>query len=117
MTRITLNPLYIDIGAPALALGILLGALAVWLLHRSRQRAFEQEIARLEAQVKHQDALQQEREIAFEAASSRLARSFSEMSNQSLKSNSESFLRLAEQNLGTQQERAKRDLSEREKSC
>ena len=38
------------------------------------------------------------------------------MSNQSLKSNSESFLRLAEQNLGTQQEKAKRDLSEREKA-
>jgi DNA recombination protein RmuC len=116
MTRITLDPLYIDIGAPALALGILLGALAVWLLHRRRQRASEQEIARLEAQVKHQDALQQERDFAFEAANSRLARSFSEMSNQSLKSNSESFLRLAEQNLGTQQEKAKRDLGEREKA-
>jgi DNA recombination protein RmuC len=116
MTSINLDPKFIEIGAPALAIGILLGALIAWLLHRRSRRITDSEIARLEMQVKNQDSLQHEREIAFEAATSRLARSFSEMSSQSLQSNSENFLRLAEQNLGIQQEKAKRELSEREKA-
>ena len=45
-----------------------------------------------------------------------MTKAFSELANQSLQANSESFLRLAEQNLGTQQEKAKRELSEREKA-
>ena len=116
MTPITLNPLYVEIGAPALGIGVLLGVLIAWLLHRRSKRRYEQEIAGLETQIKNQDAMRQEREIAFEAATSRLAHSFTELSSQSLKSNSESFLRLAEQNLGTQQEKAKHELSEREKA-
>jgi len=116
MTSFRLDPNYIEFGLPALSIGLVLGVLFAWWVLRRRQRQAEQNVARLEVQVKNQDALQQEREIAFEAATSRLARSFNELSNQSLKSNSESFLRLAEQNLGTQQEKAKRDLSEREKA-
>ncbi len=116
MTIINLDPKYIEIGAPALAIGILFGALIAWLIHRRSQRIADSEIVSLEAQVKNQDSLQQERDIAFEAATSRLARSFSEMSSQSMQSNSENFLRLAEQNLGTQQEKAKRELGEREKA-
>ena len=116
MTIISLDPKYLEIGAPALAIGILLGALIAWLIHRRSQRIADSEIASLEVQVKNQDSLQQERDIAFEAATSRLARSFSEMSSQSMQSNSENFLRLAEQNLGTQQEKAKRELGEREKA-
>ena len=116
MLSFTLDPQYLEIGAPALAIGLILGALIAWLVHRRRQKRYTQEIERLETQVKNQEALQQEREVAFEAATSRLARSFSEMSNQSLKSNSENFLRLAEQNLGTQRERAKHELGERERA-
>jgi DNA recombination protein RmuC len=56
------------------------------------------------------------RDSAYEAATTRLATSFSDLANQSLKSNSETFLRLAEQNLGAQQERAKRDLGDREQA-
>ncbi len=57
-----------------------------------------------------------ERDSAFEVARSKLATEFSEMANQSLKANSETFLRLAEQNLGAQQERAKRELGDREQA-
>ena len=109
MQSLTLNPLLVEIGAPALLAGLILGALVSWLILGRRQR-------QLEATIKNQEALQHEREIAFEAAKSQLTSAFSDLANQTLKSNSETFLRLAEQNLGTQQERAKRDLGEREKA-
>lgn len=110
------NPLAIEIGVPALALGVLLGALLAWMISRRRRLQMEQSIEKLETQVKTQDALQHERETAFEAATGKLARAFSDLANQSLKSNSENFLRLAEQNLGAHQEKAKRELSEREQA-
>ncbi|MDH3373653.1 MAG: DNA recombination protein RmuC [Gammaproteobacteria bacterium] len=109
MMPITIDPLYLQIGAPAMLGGLILGTLLTWLIYRRRQN-------RLIMQIKNQEALQQEREIAFEAANAQLTRAFSELANQSLQANSENFLRLAEQNLGTQQERAKRELSEREKA-
>jgi len=109
MNSITIDPLLLEYGLPALGLGLLLGALISWAFFRRRQHATE-------AQIKNQESIQKEREIAFEAANAQLTRAFSELANQSLKSNSETFLQLAEQNLGTQQEKAKRELSEREKA-
>lgn len=112
----SLDSLTLQIGIPALLGGMVLGALITWLLYRRRQAQLEQDIERLDTQVKNQDAIQQERETAFEAANAQLTRAFSELANQSLKSNSENFLRLAEQNLGAQQEKAKRELGDREKA-
>jgi len=109
MSPITINPLYLEIGGPALLAGLLLGALVVWLIARRRQLA-------LELQVKSQDALRSERETAHEAANARLAQAFAELSNQSLKSNSDSFLKLAEQHLNVHNEKAKRELGDREKA-
>lgn len=109
MQDLLLYPGLLNVGGPALGLGLLLGGLIAWLVMRSR-------VIRLRNEVRTQDSLQQEREIAFEAARSQLTSAFSELANQSLRSNSETFLRLAEQNLGTQQERAKRDLSDREQA-
>ena len=109
MDPITINPLYLEIGAPALALGLILGALIAWFATRRKQQ-------RLEFQIKTQEALQQERETAFESANARLVQAFSEISSKSLKSNNESFLQLAEQKLNVHNEKAKRDLSEREKA-
>ncbi|MEQ9561537.1 MAG: hypothetical protein RLN69_03380, partial [Woeseiaceae bacterium] len=80
------NPLAIEIGVPALALGVLLGALLAWMILRRRRLQMEQSIEKLETQVKTQDALQHERETAFEAATGKLARAFSDLANQSLKS-------------------------------
>ncbi len=109
MNSITIDPLLLEYGLPALGLGLFLGALISWALYRRRQQA-------MEARIKNQESIQKEREIAFEAANAQLTRAFSDLANQSLKSNSETFLQLAEQNLGTQQEKAKRELSEREKA-
>jgi len=109
MSEISINPLLLEYGLPALLAGLVLGALFTWLLFRRRNQ-------QLQAQVKNQEAIQREREVAFEAANAQLTRAFTDLANQSLKSNSETFLQLAEQNLGTQQEKAKRELSEREKA-
>ncbi len=116
MMSLIIDPLLLQYGAPALAAGLALGALVAWLFMRARQNRSAEDIAALETRIKNQDSLQQEREIAFEAANAQLTRAFTELANQSLKSNSENFLRLAEQNLGAQQEKAKHDLSEREKA-
>jgi DNA recombination protein RmuC len=116
MNTISVNPLWIEIGGPALAAGLLLGGLIMWLVFRSRQRRLRDTIEALSDKIKDQDALQAERDSAFEAATSRLATAFSNLANQSLKSNSENFLRLAEQNLGAQHERAKRELGDREQA-
>ncbi|HEX9852900.1 MAG TPA: hypothetical protein VGA68_07780, partial [Woeseiaceae bacterium] len=94
------NPAIWQVAGPALATGLLLGILICWVSFRGRQKRKQQEIELLELRVKTQDALQLERESAFEVASGRLARAFSDLANQSLRANSENFLRLAEQNLG-----------------
>jgi DNA recombination protein RmuC len=109
MNPITLDPLLLQYGLPALGLGLLLGGLLGWALSRRRQRELEQ-------RVRTQQALENERQVAIEAANAQITRAFSELANQSLRANSETFLKLAEQNLGTHQEKAKRELREREKA-
>jgi DNA recombination protein RmuC len=109
MMSLTIDPAWIEIGGPAALAGLLLGVLLTWLFLRHRQKD-------LQTRIRNQESLQQEREIAFEAANAQLTKAFSELANQSLKSNSENFLRLAEENLGKEREKAKRELSEREKA-
>ena len=116
MMSFSIDPLFMQYGAPALAAGLALGALVTWLFMRGRQARSARDVDALETRIKNQDSLQQEREIAFEAANAQLTRAFTELANQSLKSNSENFLRLAEQNLGAQQDKAKHDFGEREKA-
>lgn len=116
MNTIQIDPLWIEIGGPALLAGLALGGLIAWLFMRSRKNRLQDDVRLLETRIKDQDALQTERDSAYEAATTRLATAFSDLANQSLKSNSETFLRLAEQNLGAHQERAKRDLGAREQA-
>lgn len=114
MPSFDINSVYLQVGLPALSLGLLLGSLIAWLLAGRRRRQLQHSIAVLETRIKDQDALQMERDTAFELATGRLAAAFSDLANKSLKSNSESFLRLAEQNLAAHQEKAKRELGDRE---
>ena len=116
MTEITINPLLIEWALPGLGVGLLLGALIGWLLARRKTLALQSDNEKLDAQVKAQDALDAERDAAFQQATSLLATSFSELANQSLRSNSEVFLKMAEENLGKHQEKAKHALSEREQA-
>jgi len=116
MLSIQIDPLWLDFGGPALAAGLLVGVLLAWLVGRRLRSRLESEIRDLEESVKNQKELQMERDAAFQAASGELARSFGELANRSLQSNSETFLRLAEQKMSVQNEQAKRELSEREKA-
>ena len=116
MKSIEIDPRWLEFGGPALLAGLVLGALAAWLVMRQRHRRLDTENAELRDRIKGQEALQNEREAAFQAASGELARAFSELANRSLQYNSETFLRLAEQKMSVQNEQAKRELSEREKA-
>ena len=116
MNTIQIDPVWIEVGGPMLGGGLVLGVLIMWLVARSRRKALENRNELLEARLKTQDAVQAERDAAYDAATSRLATAFSDLANQSLKSNSENFLRLAEQNLGVQHQKAKRELGEREQA-
>ncbi len=113
---VQIDPGYWEIGGPALLIGIVLGAFGAYVIAWSRRRSLEQEIDRLERHVKELDAVRSDRDNAIDAATDRLAAAFSELASQSLKSNSDTFLKLAEQNLGVHQERAKRELGDREKA-
>lgn len=116
MTSFPIEPAYLEVGLPALGIGVLLGGLAAWLVARRARNRLLEDIERTTARLKSQEALQAEREAAFELANAKLTQAFAEISNRSLRANSETFLKLAEQNLGTQQEKAKRELGEREKA-
>jgi DNA recombination protein RmuC len=116
MTSIAIDPRWLEFGGPALLVGLLLGMLLAWVATRGRQRRLEAENTGLSERIKNQEALQLERDAAFQAASGELVRSFGELANRSLQSNSETFLRLAEQKMSAQNERAKRELSEREQA-
>jgi DNA recombination protein RmuC len=116
MISFSLDPVYVTIGLPALGVGLLLGAFAMWLIARRGKKGLQEELDRTAASLKHQEALQEERHAAFELANAKLTQAFAEISNRSLRANSDTFLQLAQQNLETQQEKAKRELGEREKA-
>jgi DNA recombination protein RmuC len=94
---------------PALVAGLLIGAMVAGFLARHGRRE-------LQSQLKSQDALERERERALELANAKLMQSFADLSSRSLRDNSTSFLQLAEQHLNVHNEKAKRELSEREKA-
>jgi DNA recombination protein RmuC len=100
---------WIEFGLPVFIIGVLLGSLFAWLIGRRATR-------QAEARLKSQEALEREREQAFEIANARLIQSFAEVSSRSLRDNSTNFLQLAEQHLNVHSEKAKRDLGEREKA-
>jgi DNA recombination protein RmuC len=113
---LSIDPVLLELGLPALALGFLLGAVAAWLWSRRRAAELHIDIERLEARIRSEEALDEERERLLEAANAGLARAFSELSNQSLKANSENFLRLAEQHLNVHNEKARQELGKREQA-
>jgi DNA recombination protein RmuC len=116
MISFSIDPVYLQVGLPALGLGLVLGLLLMWVISRKKSKKLEDELEQAEFRLKNQEALEEERKAAFELANARLVDVFSDISNRSLRANSDTFLQLAKQNLETHQEKAKRELSEREKA-
>lgn len=96
--------------------GIVIGALAgLWWGHR-RSRELDIRAALLEAEIKSQEQLERERNIAQEQAIERIRASFDTLAGASLRSNSEVFLKLAREHLGQHNQAAASSLVEREKA-
>jgi DNA recombination protein RmuC len=102
--------------AGALVAGFTLGWLVAALrAQRAGQRlSVDLEVAR--TQLQSQQALEQERGLMIERAQERLKNAFDSLATESLRSNSELFLKLARENLGQQQLQALHNLKEREQS-
>lgn len=102
--------------AAALLLGLLLGGLIASWLNRKRSEALHVELAVLKSQVKTEQQLEQERLEALVRTSERLQSSFETAAGQSLRANSEVFLKLAREHLGQHQQTAVAALTQREKA-
>jgi DNA recombination protein RmuC len=102
--------------AVALVAGFALGWLVAALgAQRSDKRlSVDLEVAR--AQLQTQAALDAERGATIERAQERLKSAFDSLASESLRSNSELFLKLARENLGQQQLQAQHALKEREQA-
>lgn len=116
MIEIDIPVFWLVAGSAGIAAGLIIGILLEWLFGLPARKRLLAELRETEAAIRHQDELRDERESALELASSQLAGSLGELTDRSLKSNSEAFLRLAEQNLSVQQQRAASELSKREKA-
>ena len=104
------------LAAVCLVVGGLLGALIVMLRARRRSEELHVELAVLRSQVKTEEQLERERQIAAERTMERLQSVFNEVAGASLKSNSEVFLKLAREHLGQHQQTAVAALVQREKA-
>ena len=106
----TAIPAWLCLLVALLALG------AGWLLGRRRAHALELELAKARAESGTAAELAAERERALDLALARLRSGFDAMAGEALRGNSETFLQLARQTLGQQQEVANRSFAEREKA-
>ncbi len=102
-------------GAGALA-GLLFGLLIGLLARAPAIRRLETSNAVLAEKLLTEEGLAEERNAALDLALARLVHSFDQLADKSLQVNSENFLRLARENLGTHQEKARGELGEREKA-
>jgi DNA recombination protein RmuC len=116
MISFEIDQVLLETVLPAAGVGVALGALIAWLIARHRRKALLEQLEATELRLKNQEALQEEREAAFELAQAKLTQAFADISNRSLRANSDTFLQLARQNLETHQEKARSELSEREKA-
>jgi DNA recombination protein RmuC len=100
----------------ALLLGLLLGGLIASWLNRKRSESLHVEVAVLKSQVSTEQQLERERQEALDRAAERMKSAFDTVAGQSLRSNSEVFLKLAREHLGQHQQSAVAALTEREKA-
>ncbi|HEY7672142.1 MAG TPA: DNA recombination protein RmuC [Gammaproteobacteria bacterium] len=95
------------------ALAGLVAGLVIALIVRVRLKA---ELDARDREIKNQAALEHERAAALDLASERLSHVFGQLANEQFQSHTETFLKLARENLGAHHERAKGDLAAREQA-
>lgn len=100
---------------PALG-GLLLGVLVTSLWALRRIGALRTRLAVSEAALSTDEAIARAREESVRQTEEKLAATFGNLATESLKDNSESFLRLAREHLGQHQEVARSDLQARQKA-
>ncbi len=100
------------LAAGGLAVGALLG---LWIGRRREQR-LAVDLAVAQSHLKTQEQLDKERVAALEQAMIKLTSDFDSVAGQSLRANSEVFLKLAREHLGTHHQAAAASLVEREKA-
>ncbi len=100
-------------GLGALLLGVLLGGLVVGLVGARRRSRLEAEVAVLETRIGQLTQTSEEREEMLDQVSDRLAHTFDALADRSLTANSETFLRLAREHLGSHQTAASAELAAR----
>jgi DNA recombination protein RmuC len=96
--------------------GIGIGVLIGQWLARKREQSLAIELAVAQSQIKAQEQIERERMTALDHAMTKLASSFDSVAGQSLRTNSEVFLKLAREHLGQHQQAAVATLTEREKA-
>ena len=96
--------------------GLLAGMALQYLIGRGTRYRLEREIALKESRIQTEQAREEERAAAQQRAEDTLSATFGKLAHESLEKNSETFLRLAKQNLGGQQELAREELSKREQA-
>ncbi|HZF26504.1 MAG TPA: DNA recombination protein RmuC [Steroidobacteraceae bacterium] len=97
-------------------IGFVLGWLLMALRASRAQQQLGLDLANARARLKAQDTLEQERNSALERTQERLTVAFDGLARETLRSNSELFLKLAHENLGQQQLQATHALKEREQA-
>ncbi len=104
----------------AFIIGALIGALVMRVLRAQREQQLTNELAalqsQLQSQLKAQTQIEQERQTALQLTMERLAKDFDSVAGQSLRANSEVFLKLAREHLGQHNQQAAAVLTEREKA-
>lgn len=97
-----------------------IGGVISWLWARNRAQQREQhlstELAVAQSQLKSQQQLEQERQTALQLSMERLAANFDSVAGDTLRANSEVFLKLAREHLGQHHQVADAALAEREKA-
>ncbi|HVY24229.1 MAG TPA: DNA recombination protein RmuC [Steroidobacteraceae bacterium] len=100
----------------AFIIGAFIGALVMRVLRAQREQQLTNELAALQSQLKSQTQVEQERQLALQLTIERLAKDFDSVAGQSLRANSEVFLKLAREHLGQHNQNAVAALTEREKA-
>jgi DNA recombination protein RmuC len=98
----------------ALLAGAVLGALAALVWRARREQSLRIDLEVLRARLKSEEAVNAEREQALARAREQLQGVFGELARDSLRSNSEMFLQLAQERLARGQSDAAQTLKERE---